>query len=171
MDLFAAVSPRTLAPGRINLTSCPISFIVTSPNTTTPPTTPPTLPQVSFSDTCGNETITAPTGLNGSLETLNWPHEIYPFNVDCEWKLKCSGTRNGIDIIFNNSFRVAGKMPSCEKDFVKVVSCGTTYGPFCHLQAPNPLRNLCTSDTKVLFHSGSTHGRTRTGFHIDFFCH
>jgi len=107
---------------------------------------------------------------NSVLKTPGWPTQPYPLNMLCQWKLRCPAESRYIDLKFEDNFRVAGKMPDCTKDWVKVESSSNTFGPFCHLTRPSPIIFLSASDTKVIFSSGSSRGRTRTGFAGRFQC-
>ena len=107
---------------------------------------------------------------NGSIQTLNWPYIAYPLNINCRWTINCLPSQR-IFISFEKRFRVAGDMPACEKDQLYILDQNgrKTLGPFCHLTAPPPLTTFC-SRVDVVFHTGSSRGKSRTGFKLNYQC-
>jgi len=102
----------------------------------------------------------------GYLQTMHWPFQPYPKNQLCSWTISCPF---GIDIYFNKSFRVAGRMPICTKDQLKISGCGLDFGTFCHLKAPPRISTVC-SKIDVQFKAGDQRGITRTGFRLNYKC-
>ena len=107
----------------------------------------------------------------GSLHSENWP-ETYPVNTDCDWTITLPNETLVLELTFHaNPFGLAGKMPKCRKDWVKVYSMDTNgsivsmWGPFCGYDVP-PTILTETSVARVQFHSGPKHGSSRKGFRI-----
>ena len=105
---------------------------------------------------------------SGTFQTLNWP-QTYPVNVDCEWAIEIPNTNKVIEISFDSSvFGIAGRLPSCEKDWLKVynghqVNNTSFWGPFCHYRVPDTIKTS-TYQAKIIFHAGPTHNPVRKGF-------
>lgn len=107
----------------------------------------------------------------GSFHSENWP-ETYPVNVVCEWNITLPNPKLVLEILFNdNPFGLAGKMPQCRRDWVKVYGMDenrtvtSIWGPFCSFTTPQPISTK-TSSAMVKFHSGSKHGSSRKGFKV-----
>ena len=111
----------------------------------------------------GETSLSAPSG---SIQTLNWPDNPYPINTECSWDISC---HLGVEFDFEANFRVAGRMPECNKDQLKISGCSSNYGPYCHLTPPDKIRMTCKNVT-VLFRSGSNRGVSRTGFKLNYRC-
>ena len=117
-----------------------------------------------LSPQCGGDKFhTAPIG---SIQTMNWLNDPYPINTECLWDISCPFR---VEISFDPSFRMAGRMPECDKDQLKIFGCGTNYGPYCHLTAPDRIIMTCNK-INVLFQSASERGITRTGFKLNYKC-
>ena len=140
------------------------SISVAPPTTVAPITTMPNMQRTE----CGGGPLKF-TSLSGSLNTFNWPNSPYAINTQCEWDIECpTGAKVGIQ--FENNFRVAGRMPDCTRDQVKISDCGDeTYGPFCHVTPPEDFTSTCNS-VHVTFNAGSDRGETRTGFKLNYIC-
>lgn len=149
------------------------TFQATPPDhPTTPPdylTTPTNLPTtaVPVEYVCGGIL----TDDVGSFHSENWPM-TYPVNVVCEWEITLPNPMLVLEIHFdNNPFGLAGKMPQCKRDWVKVHSMNgnrtvlSTWGPFCGFDTP-PQISTKTSSAVVQFHSGFKHGSSRKGFKV-----
>ena len=109
------------------------------------------------------------TSTSGSLQTQNWPNSPYATNIMCDWDIECPvGTT--ISIRFEDIFRVAGRMPDCNKDQLRISGCdGMNYGPYCQLTVPEPFSTTCNT-VHVTFQAGSDRGATRTGFKLNYVC-
>ena len=114
---------------------------------------------------CGGDLKSA----NGTFQTLNWP-QTYPVNVDCEWSIEIPNTEKVIEISFDRSvFGVAGRLPNCEKDWVKVYDGpeasteASSWGPFCHYRVPDTIQTS-SHEAKIVFHAGPVHNPSRRGF-------
>ena len=143
----------------------------TTPTTqpTTPTTQPTTPPPTPLPTECGG----GPGGLSdtsGSIQTVGWPDTPYPLMADCSWNINCPAGTN-IEISFDSSFRISGRMPSCDKDQVIVTECdgAKVHGPFCHLTPPETITTACNK-ANVSFLSKGIRGRTRTGFRLNYRC-
>ena len=104
---------------------------------------------------------------SGFLQTMNWP-ETYPVNIDCEWTIEIPDSDKVIEISFDTSvFGIAGSLPNCEKDWVKIYDGfdldGALWGPFCHFRIPEPIQTS-SFHAKILFHAGPAHSPSRRGF-------
>ena len=111
------------------------------------------------------------TNENGSIHSQNWP-ETYPTNMDCEWIISLPDNNQIVEISFDDSpFGIAGNMPRCRKDWIKVYSLGLNqtvmaeYGPFCGFPVPSSIVTK-TNVAKVQFYSGPKHGSARKGFQL-----
>ena len=111
----------------------------------------------------GNRSLTAS---RGSIQTLNWPDNPYPINMECSWDINCL---SGVEISFENNFKVAGRMPNCTKDQLRISGCDTNYGPFCQILPPSRMNMNC-SKINVSFVAGSERGSTRIGFKLNYRC-
>lgn len=117
---------------------------------------------------CGGDLRTA----NGTFQTLNWP-QTYPVNVDCEWNIEIPDTTKVIEISFDRTvFGIAGSLPDCPKDWVKVydgheVSETSSWGPFCHYRVPDTIKTS-SHRAKVHFHAGPAHNPSRRGFRASY---
>ena len=118
-----------------------------------------------LSPQCGGGEILL-TATSGSIQTLNWPDQPYSINTECSWNISCP---LGVEIDFETSFRVAGKMPGCSKDQLNISGCGTNYGPYCNLTPPKPISTPC-NNVNVSFLSGNGRGISRTGFKLNYRC-
>lgn len=177
-------------------TTTPSPLLTTSPPTTSsPPTTtstlplttsiPPTSPSSTSTTATATATHTTPPAseehptvagplcggdlktANGMFQTLNWP-QTYPVNVDCEWNIEIPDTTKVIEISFDRSvFGIAGSLPNCIKDWVKVYDGNevseTFWGPFCHYRVPDTIKTS-SYQAKVHFHAGPVHNSARRGF-------
>lgn len=174
-NTVATPTPLTTATPTTNTATIPISVLITptTDQSTTPsrvsstvedrlPTTePPTEYQ------CGGP-VTADVG---TLHSQNWP-ETYPTNVNCDWIVSLPNPNLVLEIAFEEeTFGIAGRMPKCKKDWVKVHQLGVnrtvtqTWGPFCDFGTP-PTILTNTSTAMVQFHSGAKHGSSRKGFKL-----
>lgn len=95
-------------------------------------------------------------------------------NVACKWNITLPNPKLVLEILFNdNSFGIAGKMPKCKKDWVKVYGLDandtviSTWGPFCDYATP-PTILTKTSIARVEFYAGRKHGRSRKGFQVHY---
>ncbi len=134
--------------------------------TTRPTTQPPTTAAPTVSAQCGGGPRVRRDS-QGSIQTLGWPSQAYPLNVNCDWTITCPPTQR-VRITFEDSFRVAGQMPACDKDKLKVVGCGNTR-TYCHLTAPQPMTSECNS-VDVSFDSLAGRGTNRIGFRLNYEC-
>ena len=106
------------------------------------------------------------------FQTLNWP-QTYPVNVDCEWNIEIPDTTKVIEISFDSTvFGIAGSLPDCPKDWVKVydgheVSETSSWGPYCHYRIPDTIKTM-SHRAKVHFHAGPAHNPSRRGFRASF---
>ena len=125
--------------------------------------TVPVVPTLSPQCGGGKTSLSAPSG---SIQTLNWPDNPYPINSECSWNISCP---LGVEFDFDAEFRVAGRMPDCNKDQLTISGCGSDYGPYCHLTAPDQIRTTCNK-VNVLFRSGFNRGVSRTGFKLNYRC-
>ena len=135
----------------------------TSAATTAPPTVttePPTTPQPQ----CGGKLNSS----SGDFQTLNWP-ETYPVNVDCEWTIELPDGSKVVEISFDSSvYGIAGRMPDCEKDWIKIydgldTDTARMWGPLCYFTLPSDIKTS-SNNAKVLFHAGPGHSPSRKGF-------
>ena len=164
------------------------NVVTTTPSSTSNPTDTTTDAATTFQATPPNHpttptnsrTILVPTEYHcgeiladdvGSFHSENWP-QTYPVNVVCEWEITLPNPRLVLEIRFNNTpFGLAGKMPQCKRDWVKVHSMDTnrtilsTWGPYCGFGTPPPIYTR-TSSAVVQFHSGFKHGNSRKGFKV-----
>lgn len=161
--------------------STPTSHPTTTPTATLSQTTP-TLSQTTPTNSQTTPTMAPPTEYRcggllaedvGSFQSENWPVN-YPVNVECQWNVTVPNPALVLKIFFDqNPFGLAGNMPRCRKDWVKVHSMAlngtiiSTLGPFCGLKTP-PSIFTKTSSAMVHFHSGSKHGRSRKGFKVHY---
>ncbi len=93
-------------------------------------------------------------------------------NMDCEWTIELPDSSKIIEITFDNSvFGIAGKMPDCAKDWIKVYD-GHNYddewwGPLCSFWKPDPIKTT-SHRAMVVFHTGPRHNKSRKGFRLIF---
>ncbi len=143
------------------------------PTTTTTTTTttqiatvvPPTV----LPSECGGGPGTL-TDISGYIQTVGWPRTAYPLNTECSWNIVCpAGSK--VEVSFDSRFRVAGQMPDCSKDQLKIFDCEgeTLYGPFCHLARPRSFTSTCNK-INIVFVSNKDRGSTRTGFRLNYRC-
>ena len=125
--------------------------------------TAPIIPTLSPLCGGGNKTHTDSIG---SIQTLNWPEHPYPMNTECLWDISCPF---GVEINFEANFRMAGRMPACDKDQLNIFGCNTNYGTYCHLTAPDQISTTCNK-ISVQFRSASERGLSRTGFKLNYRC-
>ena len=108
----------------------------------------------------------------GDFQTPNWP-ETYPVNIDIHWQISCPSDNYYVELNLGHTpFGIAGKMPDCTKDWVRLYDGskdGTMLGQFCHLTIP-PVVTSSTSQVLVEFHAGAQHGDTRKGFSASYKC-
>ena len=106
-----------------------------------------------------------------TIKTVGYPQNTYPINTNCLWRVECPSPSQRVATNFPGTFRVAGRMPDCTKDQLRITDCGgaTTYGPFCHLRAPQPITSQCSA-VEVSFITGDGCGSTRTGFQLNYAC-
>ena len=134
----------------------------------TPTTIAPTaVAPVTVSPNCGGGPQTL-TDSSGSIETLGWSQVPYPINTICNWKIECPSTQR-VQITFEESFIVAGRMPDCPKDQLTFSGCNENYGPYCHITAPEPFTLQC-NEVDVFFNAGDERSQTRTGFKFNYEC-
>ena len=133
------------------------------------PTTiaPTTIAPVTLSPNCGGGPQTL-TDSSGSIQTLDWNQVAYPINTICNWKIECPSTQR-VQITFEESFIVAGRMPGCPKDQLTFSGCNENYGPYCHTTAPEPFTLKC-NEVDVFFNAGDGRSDTRTGFKFNYEC-
>ena len=158
-ETFSGQTPTALPPG----TSLPR---IQTPATATPTTTPTTeVPTVSANCGGGPQTL---NDSSGSIQTLDWSQVAYPINTICNWKIECPSTQR-VQITFEESFIVAGRMPDCPKDQLIFSGCNENYGPYCHTTAPESFTLQC-NEVDVLFNAGDGRSDTRTGFKFNYEC-
>ena len=161
-----------LADDTTATTATPKSESTEVSEATTPPINPPvnaTEPPTAYQ--CGGK-VTAAAG-SGSLHSENWP-QTYPTNVFCEWIITSPDPELGIELSFHRDpFGLAGRMPSCQKDWVRIHAVGADgvigrmYGPFCSFDVP-PVIRMASSRVRIQFHAGPKHGSARKGFKVQY---
>ena len=151
---YECVTPTTIAPTTIATTA-------------TPTTIATTIAPVILPTNCGGGPQTL-TDSPGSIQTLNWNQVAYPINTICNWKIECPSTQR-VQITFEESFIVAGRMPGCPKDQLTFSGCNENYGPYCHTTAPESFTLQC-NEVDVLFNAGNGRSDTRTGFKLNYKC-
>ena len=159
-----ATTPTTMATTPTTMATTPTTMATTP---TTPPTESPTTPPLPPECGGGPRVLTGPSGY---IETVGWPNSAYPPVADCSWDIVCPAGKR-VAVIFEESFRVSGQMPSCTKDTLEILDCDGSiqYGPYCHLSAPRPIRSSCNK-IQVVFKATNTRGDTRTGFRMNYGC-
>ena len=177
MNYICKSSPTTARPITARPTTArpttprPTTARPTTSRPTTPrPTVPPTTPTPTLSPQCGGGPEVRRDS-QGFVETLGWSAGLaYPINTICRWKIECPSSQR-VRFEFSDSFRVAGQMPSCTKDQVRIFDCngGLTYGPYCNLVAPGAGTSTCNA-VEVEFTAGSDRGSTRSGFRLNYEC-
>ena len=132
--------------------------------TTLPPTTPPPTTAPPPSTLCNLNL----TRSNGRLETPNWP-QPYPSDIDCEWNIVLPKADERLELTFENFFGIAGSMPNCESDYVKIYdsSTGSEYGPYCGSTAPSVL-TMSSNQARVVFHASSQDNSSLMGFQASY---
>ena len=156
---YKCVTPTTIAPTTIATTAAPTTIATTA--------TPTTIADPTLSPNCGGGPQTL-TESFGSIQTLDWSQVAYPINTICNWKIECPSTQR-VQITFEESFIVAGRMPDCPKDQLTFSGCNENYGPYCHTTAPEPFTVQC-NEVDVLFNAGDGRSNTRTGFKFNYEC-
>ena len=124
----------------------------------------PSSPPPPSTSECGG-VLTTPSG---SFQTQNWP-STYPVNIDCQWTIRLPNTNRRVELIFENQFGIAGSLPDCEKDHLRVYDdrAGTVHGPYCYFTPP-PRLTMSSSEARVVFHAGPAHSPSRVGFKANY---
>ena len=126
------------------------------PETTAPPTLPPQPTQ------CGQTLF---TGSSGTIESPNYP-QTYPINLQCEYFIQLPDQSSRVEISFSG-FRIAGRYPECDKDWVRVydghTNDGNLHGTFCHTSLPSTI-TTSGSTAKIVLYAGPSHNPSRNGF-------
>ena len=162
--LTTMTAPPT-APPPATMTTPPITM--TTPPTASPPTTmATTLTAMSTSQ------VTMINDRNIIINTPNWP-ETYPVNTDQQWLISCPSNGDHVELNMNYApFGIAGKMPNCTKDWVRVYDGSqnrSILGQFCYFDMP-PVLISTTNKLLVVFHSGPAHSHRRKGFRATHTC-
>lgn len=77
---------------------------------------------------------------------------------------------NVVGIEFEEKFAIAGEMPKCEGDKVSIFDCEEEFGPFCHVNAPEPIVTNC-NEAAVKFESKKTkRSNANIGFRMTYKC-
>ena len=108
------------------------------------------------------------TASSGSFQTQNWP-STYPVNVDCQWTITLPSTNRRVELTFETPFGIAGSLPSCEKDHLRIYDdrTGTVHGPYCYFTLP-PRLITSSNQARVVFHAGPSHSPSRVGFKANY---
>ena len=110
-------------------------------------------------------------GPSGKISSGNWP-KTYPVNADLQWVIQCE-SHQAVELTFSNGFGIAGNLPSCPKDWVKVYDGDSTsaelLGKFCHYAIPQIPRSSSNS-LLVHFYAGPLHNPARKGFEVSYTC-
>ena len=108
------------------------------------------------------------TASSGSFKSQNWP-STYPVNVDCQWTIVLPNSNSRVEITFESPFGIAGSLPSCEKDHLKIYDdrADNVYGPYCYFTMP-PRLTLSSNEARVVFHAGPAHNPSRVGFKANY---
>ena len=144
------------------------------PPTTEAKTEPPTTTEAKTEPPTTAAPTEPPLPRSGFVQSPNWP-ETYPVNIDLRWTIECPTPTSRISISLNNSpFWLGGQQSQgCPKDWVKVhqgeTERGSQFGPFC-FKVPPPDFMVQSNKALVLFHAGSKHHHTRTGFKLTYQC-
>ena len=108
---------------------------------------------------------------SGEIETDNWP-ETYPNNVNEQWLIQCKSNQV-VDITFSENFGIAGSIPDCSKDWLKLYDGDSTgaelLGKFCHQTIPQVPKSSSNS-VLVHFYAGPHHSPSRRGFELLYTC-
>ena len=106
------------------------------------------------------------TASSGSFQSPNWP-STYPVNVDCEWRITLPNSNNRVELEFDTNFGIAGSLPECVKDHVKIYDdrANTVYGPYCYFTTPSSLRTS-SNEVRIVLHAGPAHSPSRRGFKV-----
>ena len=133
-----------------------------SPVPSSPPTTQP--PTVWPDPQCSGVL----TESSGSFKSQNW-QSTYPVNVDCQWTIVLPSSNCRVEITFESLFGIAGALPNCEKDHLKIHGdqAGNKYGPYCYFTLP-PRLTLSSNEARVVFHAGPVHNPSRVGFKANY---
>ena len=162
--------------GGIPSTTLPPTTMATTRATTMAPTTrattmAPTTAAPTLSPSCGGDSSVL-TSSTGSIQTVGWPNVAYPLNIECQWNIVCP-SNNRVRITFESNFRIAGQMPACDKDELRIDSITSNndilLGRFCHTTAPGDI-TTDSNEVKVSFISRSGRGSSRTGFRLNYEC-
>ena len=110
-------------------------------------------------------------GPSGQLSSDNWP-ATYPVNIDRQWVIEC-GADQAVQLTFSAGFGIAGRLPDCEKDWLKVYDGDSTsadlLGKFCYFTLPEvPLSS--TNSLLLHFYAGPAHSSSRKGFEFSYTC-
>ena len=110
-------------------------------------------------------------GPSGTISSGNWP-QTYPNNVNIQWIIQCESNQ-AVELTFSNGFGIAGNLPTCPKDWLKVFdgdsSSSELMGKFCHYAVPQVSRSSSNS-LLVHFYAGPSHNPVRKGFEISYTC-
>ena len=110
-------------------------------------------------------------GPSGKISSGNWP-QTYPINVDLQWVIQCE-SHQAVDLTFSKGFGIAGSLPSCTKDWLKVFDGDSTsselMGKFCHYAIPQVSRSS-SSSVLIYFYAGPDHNSARKGFEVSYTC-
>ena len=111
------------------------------------------------------------SGSGGKISSGNWP-ETYPTNIDEQWVIQC-GSNQHVTLAFSEGFGLAGALPSCSKDWLKVYdgdsSDAELLGKFCHFAVPQ-MPKSSSSSLLIHFFAGSSHNPSRRGFELSYIC-
>ena len=110
-------------------------------------------------------------GPSGTISSGNWP-ETYPNNVDIQWIIQCE-SHQAVELAFSSGFGIAGSLPTCSKDWLKVFDGDSTsselMGKFCHYAIPHVSRSS-SSSLLIYFYAGPSHNSVRKGFEVSYTC-
>ena len=110
-------------------------------------------------------------GPSGTISSGNWP-ETYPNNVDIQWIIQCE-SHQAVELAFSSGFGIAGSLPTCSKDWLKVFDGDSTsselMGKFCHYAIPQVSRSSSNS-LLIYFYAGPSHNSVRKGFEVSYTC-
>ena len=119
----------------------------------------------------GNKCASILRGPSGKLRSDNWP-QTYPNNVDTQWVIEC-GVNQLVNLSFSSPFGLAGRMPDCTKDWLKVYDGDSTsaklLGKLCHLDIPE-VPQSSTNSLLLHFYAGPSHSSSRRGFELSYTC-
>ncbi len=111
------------------------------------------------------------TKLTGSFSTPYWPLETYPTDMQCTWLISIAHQDVVIKLTFNETFGLAGKLPTCLNDWVEVRGGGSVDAPllgrYCHKVVP-PIIVIVGNKALVNFIAGRRHHHSRKGFKLTY---